>query len=73
MGDKRWSVGDRVVFPHRARKGGHHNVWTVGTVTAVDLPGLPPGVKVEYDEPDDGCPGCYARHDELEPALEKES
>lgn len=65
----RWEVGDRVAWPHRERQRGAHRrrvVRSVGTVTAVDVPGLPPGVRVEFDQPVHGETTCYATHDELE-------
>lgn len=66
-----WLVGDRVVWPHREDRGrGRRSVWawSPGTVTAVDLPDLPPGVRVAFDEPVNGELDCYATHDEIEPA-----
>lgn len=61
-----WSVGDRVVWPHREGRGSAwRTVLTAGTVTAVDLPGQPPGVQVTFDEPVKGSSTCYATHSEI--------
>jgi hypothetical protein len=38
-----------------------------GTVRAVDLPGQPPGVKVDLDREINGVWDCYATHRELRP------
>jgi hypothetical protein len=35
-------------------------------VIAVDLPHLPAGVELRFDEPVNGVPTCYATHEELE-------
>lgn len=62
---KPWRVGDRVTYRYR-RFGAEHHVH--GTVIALDLPGLPTGVQVEFDEPDphsDNATTCYATHREL--------
>ena len=61
-----WAVGDRVAWPHREGRGSAcRTVLTVGTITAVDLPGQPPGVQVTFDEPVRGLPACYATHAEI--------
>lgn len=61
-----WQVGDRVVFRHVERVGRRNvTVGTLGTVRAVDEPRLPPGVRVDLDEPVCGVRECYATHDEL--------
>jgi hypothetical protein len=63
-----WAVGDRVVWPHQEGAGSNrHDMASGGTVIAVDLPGLPPGAQVEFDQPIAGGPTCYAGHDELIP------
>lgn len=61
-----WWVGDRVVWPHREGSGRHRrDVQSAGTVTAVDLPNLPTGVEVAFDEPVNGSRRCYAAYSEL--------
>lgn len=63
-----WKVNDRVVWPHSEGVG--RDRWAVrsaGTVTGIDLPGLPPGVQVTFDKPVNGASTCYAVHGELEP------
>jgi hypothetical protein len=61
-----WWVGDRVVWPHREGSGRRRrDVQSAGTVTAVDLPNLPAGVEVTFDEPVNGARRCYATYDEL--------
>lgn len=63
---RRWSPGDRVVWPHRERYGKTYmTVQSSGTVTAVDEPGLPRGVRVQFDSPVHGVSDCYATYDEL--------
>ena len=59
---KPWQIGDRVTYRYR-RNGVEHYVH--GTVTALDLPGLPPGVQVTFDAPDRGVTTCYATRREL--------
>lgn len=67
-----WKQGDRVVIRLPAGKpwGRAARRWidVHGTVVDVDLPGLPPGVKVEFDNPVLGSSWCYATHEELRPA-----
>jgi len=60
-----WKPGDRVIvrLPHRSTPVCDIDV--CGTVRAVDLPGLPPGVKVDLDEQVNGVRDCYATHREL--------
>jgi hypothetical protein len=61
-----WWVGDRVLWPHlegSARR--RREVRSAGTVTAIDLPGLPPGVEVTFDDPVHGSRRCYATYHEL--------
>ena len=68
-----WKVGDRVVWPHEVKRGRSYvTVRTSGTVIALDLPGVPRGVQVEFDSPINGADGiftdtCYATYEELEP------
>lgn len=63
-------MGQRVVWPHQERVAGvgrpYREVRTAGTVMAVDVPGLPPGARVLFDEPVLGSWTCYAAHWELE-------
>lgn len=66
-------VGDRVsvYLPDRSApgKGRGRRVAIVpvsGTVTAVDLPGLPRGVQVALDRTVNGGDTCYATHAEVE-------
>lgn len=65
-----WRVGDRVVWPHREGIGrNRRDVESSGTVTALDLPNLPPGVEVTFDEPDtEHARRCYATYRELRAA-----
>lgn len=64
-----WKVGDRVVWPHHEKHGGRYEiVRSVGTITAVNEPGLPRGVRVTFDELVNGAPSCYATYGELERA-----
>jgi hypothetical protein len=68
----RWEVGDRAVWPHREGHGkGRHTVRSAGTVIAVDLPNLPSGVDLRFDEPVSGVTTAYATHEELEREAEK--
>lgn len=61
-----WWVGDRVVWPHREGSGRRRrDVRPAGTVTAVNLPHLPAGVEVTFDEPVNGSLRRYATHSEL--------
>lgn len=61
-----WQVGDRVVWPHREGIGrARRTVYSTGTVTAVDLPGMPAGAQVTFDRPVNGAPTCYATYAEL--------
>lgn len=63
-----WWVGDRVVWPHQEGHGfARHEVVSPGTVTAIDLPGQPPGARVRLDAPVHGLWTCYATYDELRP------
>ena len=65
---ERWQIGDRVIWEHADGRGrGRRTVRSAGTVTGIDLPDLPPGVKVEFDIPVYGQPYCYATHAELVP------
>jgi len=70
----RWKVGDRAAWTYTTsvsrggRKGWERvEVRNVGTVTEIDKPGLPRGVRLGFDEPDPhtGATECYATHDEL--------
>lgn len=64
----RWKVGDRVLWPHPERQGRRNvTVNSPGTVTAIDEPGLPRGVRVKFDELVNGVDECYATHAELVP------
>lgn len=69
MPDRRWEVGDRVVWPHREGVGRARRVLhrSAGTVVEVDAPGVPPGARVQFDHPVNGVMTCYATHRELEP------
>ena len=65
-----WVPGDRVEvylpdwgFPRRG--SGFTHRWIGGTVRAVDLPGLPPGAKLDLDHEVNGVRDCYASHAEL--------
>ena len=66
-----WQPGDRVIvrLPDRSLKrvrgGGILEVDVHGTVRYVDLPGQPPGVKVDLDREINGVRDCYATHSEL--------
>jgi hypothetical protein len=65
-----WKPGDRVIvrLPDRNLRqggGGYRSVDVHGTVRAVDLPGLRPGVKVDLDREINGVQTCYATHREL--------
>ena len=64
-----WKPGDRVIvrLPRKTTPVGDIDVH--GTVRAVDLPGLPPGVKVDLDEAVNGVRDCYATHSELRPEV----
>lgn len=53
-----WQVGDRVALTI-------HHEQVSGTVTGVDKPGLPRGVRVRLDWLVSGVDNCYASHDEL--------
>ncbi len=64
-----WSVGDRVVWPHREGNGrGRRTVLSAGTVVALDdVPGTR-GVRVRFDEPlreHNDLDECYATYREL--------
>jgi hypothetical protein len=62
-----WKVGDRVAWPHKVRAGRFASIiLEVGTVTAVDLPGLPRGVQITFDDPVDGAATCYATYREIQ-------
>lgn len=65
-----WSVGDRVVWPHREGHGrARRTVLSPGTVIALDdVPGTR-GVRVRFDEPlreYDDLDECYATYAELQ-------
>jgi hypothetical protein len=64
-----WQPGDqvRIWLPDRTRPrgSGFRSAWFTGTVREVDPPGLPPGVRVDLDEPVNGVQDCYATHTEL--------
>ena len=69
-----WQPGDRVIvrLPDKRRQSGIRGGWSRdvdvhGTVRAVDLPGRPPGVKVDLDREINGVRDCYATHRELRP------
>lgn len=78
MAEAGWKPGDRVIvrLPDqidrlpggsllRKRRGTARDVDVHGTVRAVDLPGQPPGVKVDLDREINGVRDCYATHAEL--------
>jgi hypothetical protein len=63
-----WKAGDRVavVLPYRSGVWGRYRrVRATGTVTAVDVPGLPPGVDIALDFEVGGARSCYATHEEV--------
>lgn len=70
---KPWQPGDRVIvrLPDKRRgsgiRGGSRDVDVHGTVREIDLPGQPPGVKVDLDREINGVRDCYATHRELRP------
>ena len=77
-----WKPGDRVIvrlpdqierLPDgsllRRRRGTAREVDVHGTVRATDLPGQPPGVKVDLDREINGVRDCYATHRELRPEV----
>ena len=73
-----WKPGDRVIvrLPDKRRQprsgvrgGWSRDVDVHGTVRAVDLPGCPPGVKVDLDREINGVRDCYATHSELRPEV----
>ncbi len=70
-----WKPGDRVIVRlpdkslKRGRGGGILEVDVHGTVREVDLPGQPPGVKVDLDREVNGVRDCYATHRELRPEV----
>ncbi len=65
-----WKPGDRVslLLPTGPRHVPRY-ARVVGTVRAVDEPGMPPGVRVQLDYPVRGASDCYATHSELRPEL----
>jgi hypothetical protein len=71
VSEHEWSVGDRVVWEHREGNGpARRTVRSPGTVVAVNLDGLPKGVKVQFDAPFNGVMDCYATHYELKDRFE---
>lgn len=69
-----WQPGDRVIvrLPDRnLRQGGSgfRQVDVHGTVSEIDMPGQPPGVKVDLDREVNGVSDCYATHGELRPEV----
>ncbi len=72
---KSWKPGDRVIvrLPDKNLRGkwggGFREVDVHGTVREVDLPGQPPGVKVDLDREINGVRDCYATHRELRPEV----
>jgi hypothetical protein len=69
-----WKPGDRVIvrLPDKSLPAvgrGSRQVDVHGTVRAIDLPGLPPGVKVDLDREINGVRDCYATHSELRPEV----
>lgn len=71
-----WQPGDRVIvrLPDKRRgsgiRGGKLREADVhGTVREVDIPGQPPGVKVDLDCEINGVRDCYATHRELRPEV----
>lgn len=76
MGEMRpWQPGDRVIvrLPDKNLRGkwggGFREADVRGTVREVDLPGQPPGVKVDLDREINGVRDCYATHSELRPEV----
>jgi hypothetical protein len=75
MAEPKWKPGDRVIvrLPDKVRLSGMRGGWSRdvdvhGTVRAVDLPGQPPGVKVDLDREINGVRDCYATYGELRAA-----
>ena len=68
-----WKPGDRVIVrlpDGRTPRGVSKREADVhGTVREVDLPGQPPGVKVDLDREVNGVRDCYATHGELRPEV----
>lgn len=65
------TVGDRVTLEIPIapwRKTGRRRELVTGTVAAVNEPGLPPGVRVVFDQPVNGVPNAYATHAECRSA-----
>ena len=62
MSESCWAIGDSVVVAPTNR-----DEWWPGTVTAIDEPHRPRGVRVQFDEPLYGMDHCYATHSELRP------
>lgn len=75
MTDESWKPGDRVIVHlpdkslKRGRAGGILEADVHGTVREIDLPGQPPGVKVDLDREINGVRDCYATHGELRPEV----
>lgn len=65
-----WKVGDRVALMLPNHDIGVRGRWVAveGTVTGLDEPGLPLGVRVQFDFLFNGVMDCYATHDELRSA-----
>lgn len=59
-----WKIGNRVKVHLPIRPTGRWS-WVSGTVRDTDEPGLPTGVRVEFDYPVNGVGDCYATHAEL--------
>ena len=66
MAEHQWQPGDRVIvrLPDKSAPYGRE-ADVHGTVREVDLPGQPPGVKVDLDREINGVQDCYASHSEL--------
>ena len=59
--DHGWRIGDRVSLCPNGREDDR----VAATVTAIDIDGLPPGVRVTLDERVGGVLTAYASHDDL--------
>ena len=66
VGQQVWLVLDEQI-PQQVPRHRPVSVQATGTVTAVDEPGLPPGVRVTLDREINGVDTCYATYRELHP------